>query len=137
MEKRKQQQRTSVFAFSRDGLAVRAPFERQRRHRLLQQHREVRPLDGGLAVLPADGRLPRHPRHRLERRQQRPREGERGRRRKRQADPLQSLYTVIHLLVVDVACVLFWAQSVCMAPNQNTQNIYHKQMNNGVIYEMH
>ena len=41
-------------------------------------------------------------------------------------------YTVIHLLVVDVACVLFWAQSVCMVPNQNTRNIYHKQMNNGV-----
>ena len=43
-----------------------------------------------------------------------------------------SFYTVIHLLVVDVACVLFWTQSVCMVPNQNTQNIYHKQMNNGV-----
>ena len=41
-------------------------------------------------------------------------------------------YTVIHLLVVDVACVLFWTQSVCMVPNQNTRNIYHKQMNNGV-----
>ena len=43
-----------------------------------------------------------------------------------------ALYTVIHLLVVDVACVLFWTQSVCMVPNQNTRNIYHKQMNNGV-----
>ena len=42
-------------------------------------------------------------------------------------------YTVIHLLVVDVACVLFWTQSVCMVPNQNTRNIYHKQMNNGVF----
>ena len=41
-------------------------------------------------------------------------------------------YTVIHLLVVDVACVLFLTQSVCMVPNQNTPNIYHKQMNNGV-----
>jgi len=41
-------------------------------------------------------------------------------------------YTVIHLLVVDVACVLFWTQSVCMVPHQNTRNIYHKQMNNGV-----
>ena len=36
-------------------------------------------------------------------------------------------YTVIHLFVVDVACVLFGAQSVCMVPNQNTRNIYHKQ----------
>ena len=41
-------------------------------------------------------------------------------------------YTVIHLLVVDGACVLFWTQSACMVPNQNTRNIYHKQMNNGV-----
>ena len=46
---------------------------------------------------------------------------------------LQALYTVIHLLVVDVACVLFWTQSVCMVPHQNTRNIYHKQMNNGVV----
>ena len=44
-----------------------------------------------------------------------------------------NLYTVIHLLVVDVACVLFLTQSACMVPNQNTQNIYHKQMNNGVV----
>ena len=44
----------------------------------------------------------------------------------------QMTYTVIHLLVVDVACVLFWTQSVCMVPKQNTRNIYHKQMNNGV-----
>ena len=42
-------------------------------------------------------------------------------------------YTVIHLLVVDVGCVLFWTQSVCIVPHQNTRNIYHKQMNNGVI----
>ena len=42
------------------------------------------------------------------------------------------LYTVIHLLVVDVWCVLFWTQSACMAPQQNTRNLYHKQMNNGV-----
>ena len=41
-------------------------------------------------------------------------------------------YTVIHLLEVDVACVLFFTQSVCMVPNQITRNIYHKQMNNGV-----
>ena len=45
---------------------------------------------------------------------------------------MHDMYTVIHLLVVDVACVLFWTQSVCMVPNQNTRNIYHKQMNNGV-----
>ena len=45
----------------------------------------------------------------------------------------RGLYTVIHLLVVDVACVLFWTQSVqCMVPHQNTRKIYHKQMNNGV-----
>ena len=44
------------------------------------------------------------------------------------------MYTVIHVLVVDVACVLFWTQSVCMCMvlHQNTRNIYHKQMNNGV-----
>ena len=44
-------------------------------------------------------------------------------------------YTVIHLLVVDVVCVLFWTQSACMVLNQNTRNIYHKQMNNGVTSE--
>ena len=42
------------------------------------------------------------------------------------------MYTVIHQLVVDVPCVLFWTQSVCIAPKQNTQNLYHKQMNNRV-----
>ena len=42
------------------------------------------------------------------------------------------IYSVIHLPVVDVMCVLFWTQSVCMVPKQNTRNIYHKQMNNGV-----
>ena len=42
-------------------------------------------------------------------------------------------YTVIHLLVVDVAFVLFCIQSACMVPNQDTPNIYHKQMNNGVL----
>ena len=42
------------------------------------------------------------------------------------------IYSVIHLLVVDVLCVLFWTQSVCMVPNQNTQNIYHERMKNGV-----
>ena len=50
----------------------------------------------------------------------------------RASQPSQPAYTVIHLLVVDVACVLFWTQSVCMVPHQNTRNIYHKQMNNGV-----
>ena len=33
------------------------------------------------------------------------------------------IYSVIHLPVVDVMCVLFWTQSVCMVPNENTQNI--------------
>ena len=42
------------------------------------------------------------------------------------------IYSVIHLPVVDVMCVLFWTQSVCMVPKQNTHNIYHKQMNTGV-----
>ena len=42
------------------------------------------------------------------------------------------MYSVIHLLVVDILCVLFLTQSACMAPKQNTRNIYHKQMNNGV-----
>ena len=41
-------------------------------------------------------------------------------------------YTVFHPLVVDVVCVLFWTQSVCMVPNQNTRKIYRKQVNNGV-----
>ena len=42
------------------------------------------------------------------------------------------IYSVIHLPVVDVMCVLFWTQSVCMVPNQNRQNIYHERMKNGV-----
>ena len=28
---------------------------------------------------------------------------------------------------------MFWTQSVCIVPHQNTRNIYHKQMNNGVV----
>ena len=69
---------STPFSLSRSchGLAVPAPVQRQRRHRLLEQHREVRPVDGGVAVLPSDGRLPRHPGHRLERGQQRSRKGE-------------------------------------------------------------
>ena len=43
------------------------------------------------------------------------------------------MYIVYHPLVVDVSCVKFLTQSVCMIPKQNTQNIYHKQMNNGVL----
>ena len=35
----------------------------------------------------------------------------------------------IHLLVVDVTCVLFCTQPVCMLLKQYTRNIYHKQMN--------
>ena len=41
-------------------------------------------------------------------------------------------YTVFHLLVVDVACVLFWTQSVAMVQKQNTRNIYHKRMKDSV-----
>ena len=44
------------------------------------------------------------------------------------------MYSVIHLLVVDVSFVLFGTQSACMVPKQNTRNIYHKQMNNGVLH---
>ena len=44
----------------------------------------------------------------------------------------RAFYSVIHLLVVDVSCVLFLTQSACMVPKQNTRNIYHKQMNNRV-----
>ena len=49
-----------------------------------------------------------------------------------QAGPGRLVYTVIHLLVVEVSCVLFWTHSVCMVSKQNARNIYHKQMNNGV-----
>ena len=41
------------------------------------------------------------------------------------------IYIVINLLLVDIAFVLFCIQSVSMIPNQDTQNIYRKQMNNG------
>ena len=43
------------------------------------------------------------------------------------------LYSAFHLLVVDVAFVLFWTQSACIVPKQNTRNIYHNQMNNRVF----
>ena len=43
------------------------------------------------------------------------------------------IYTVIHLLVVDVSCVLVWDYAHSLGPKQNTRNIYHKQMNNGVM----
>ena len=42
-------------------------------------------------------------------------------------------YTVIHLLVVDVSCVLVRDHAHWLGPKQNTRNIYHKQMNNDVI----
>ena len=45
----------------------------------------------------------------------------------------EPMYTVIHLLVVDVSCVLVWDQARWLGPKQNTRNIYHKQMNNGVV----
>ena len=41
-------------------------------------------------------------------------------------------YTVIHLFVVDVVCVLFWTQSVSMVLKQNPRNIFHKRMKDGV-----
>ena len=41
-------------------------------------------------------------------------------------------YSVIHLCVLDIVCVLFWTQSACMVAKQYTQNFYHKQMDNGV-----
>ena len=44
----------------------------------------------------------------------------------------QQLYTIYHQLMVDVLCVLFLTQSACMVQKQNTRNINHKQMNNGV-----
>ena len=33
-----------------------------------------------------------------------------------------------HPLVWDVSCVMFWTQSACMVPKQNTRNISHKWM---------
>ena len=42
-------------------------------------------------------------------------------------------YFVIHLFVVVDLCVLFWIQSASMVPKQNTQNIHHRQMNNGAF----
>ena len=42
------------------------------------------------------------------------------------------IYSVIHLPVVDVMCVLFWTQSVSMVKKQNTRNIYHKRMKDSV-----
>ena len=44
-----------------------------------------------------------------------------------------NLYTVFHPLVVDVACDLFWTQSVSMVQKQNTRNIYNKRMKDGVV----
>ena len=41
-------------------------------------------------------------------------------------------FTVFHPLVVDVVCVLFWTLSMSMVQNQNTCNIYHKRMKDGV-----
>ena len=43
------------------------------------------------------------------------------------------MYIVYHLLVVDVLCVKFLTQSVCMIPKQNTRNIHHKRMINDVL----
>ena len=45
-----------------------------------------------------------------------------------------SVYTVYHPLVVDVSCVLFRTQSAGMVPKQNTPDLYHKPMINGVLY---
>ena len=35
----------------------------------------------------------------------------------------EEYYTIYHLLVVDVLCVLFWTQPACMVRKQNTSNI--------------
>ena len=45
-------------------------------------------------------------------------------------------HSVIHLLVVDVSCVMFWDQASQVSPKQNTRTINHKQMNNGVGYSL-
>ena len=41
-------------------------------------------------------------------------------------------YSVVHPLVVDVLCALSWTQSESMVLKQDTQNIYHEQIINGV-----
>ena len=41
-------------------------------------------------------------------------------------------YSVIHLLVEDVSCVLLWGHARRLGPKQNTPNICHRQMNNSV-----
>ena len=45
---------------------------------------------------------------------------------------VRMVYSVIHLLVVDVSCVLFLDHARWLGPKQNTQNIYQKRMNNRV-----
>ena len=55
--------------------AVRPGPQRQRCHRVLLQLRGVRSVDGRVAVLHQDGRLPRGAGHRVERRQRRAGEG--------------------------------------------------------------
>ena len=40
--------------------------------------------------------------------------------------------TVYRPLVVDVLCVLFWDHARWLGPKQNTHNIYHKRVINGV-----
>ena len=42
------------------------------------------------------------------------------------------MYTIYHPLVVDVSFVLFWDYACWLGPKQNTQNIYHKRMKDGV-----
>ena len=37
-------------------------------------------------------------------------------------------YTVSHLLVVEVRCVLFLTRAACIVQKQNPRNFYHKQM---------
>ena len=44
-------------------------------------------------------------------------------------------YTVFHSLVVEVSCVLFLTQPACIVQKQNTRNLYHKPMRDGVEQE--
>ena len=43
------------------------------------------------------------------------------------------MYTVFHLLVVEVSCVLFLDHARWLSPKQNTRNFYHKRMKDGVV----
>ena len=51
---------------------------------------------------------------------------------KRDLSCSERIYTLVHPLVVDVWCVLFWDNAHWLDQKQNTPNIYHKQMTDGV-----